>query len=510
VVLTELGIQHLETRLSRAVEHKTAFLEMLDEEKSLAASSNEWRLLWEDATSLPARPVAIDAKVDAWLILNFRDHSSQGRLDLNPTYQRDVVWTPSESRLLIESVLRGIPLPSVILSQGRKTLQIVDGKQRLTAILRFMGHHPQGRAIAATMEGGLELCDNDFRKFAARNQLRRDRDLAERLLPFKLGKYKDPNDPLFPVSGRYYSEIRHIPIKIGDAEMTVFDIFENSMSDYKIPVILYRNTQLRDIHHVFSLYNKQGKKLNAEELRNAIYHHLDLTKLLLVMSGDRPEPDLLAPYLPPDVVEQISEVGRTLEDKGFGTVRFKRTKVLSWVCSMLLVPPREGADGRFSTPSTASHINALLEAVNQGDREHALFQRTALVALARDIQSAVLLHEDVGAAWHPKFRTKKNDQGMASKWEELPLVASLLASLVIVAGGWEDLLREGIGDLRELTQGWRGPESTQNKTQWKHIASVAVGILDALGLQDSDIDPVLTQRYGYSCAPTLRRIATQD
>ena len=44
--------------------------------------------------------------------------------------------------------------------------------------------------------------------------------------------------------------------------------------NYKFPVIIYKKVTSEQIHEVFSLYNKQGKHLNAEEIRNALYHHL--------------------------------------------------------------------------------------------------------------------------------------------------------------------------------------------------------------------------------------------
>lgn len=509
VILTHLGLQHLETRLSRAVEHKAAFLDMLDDDRSSADASAEWRQLWEDADSQPRQPVAIDASVKTWTIKTFREYAEERLLDLNPSYQRDVVWSNSESQVLIESILRGIPLPSVILSQvaGEDRWQIVDGKQRLTAILRFMGHHPEGRAHAEGLEGGLALFDTNFRKFARDNQLK-PRDVSERFLPFKLRKYP-PSDPLHAVSGKYYCEVRDASIRIGEDEAKVKQIFESAASRYLIPVILYQKTRLRDIHDVFGLYNKQGKKLNAEELRNAAYHHLELTRLLLVLSGDRPDPELLAKYLPTDVRERLDEVGEVLTARGFGTTRFKRTKVLAWMTAILLRPPRELANGVLSTPSTANHINSLLDDVSEKEQGHRLYHRPTLVALARDLQGAILLHSDADAAWHPQFRTKKNQQGMASKWEELPLVASLIACFILVATDNATVLRDNRDKLRELTLGWRGPQSTQNKTQWRHIAQVATRVVDALGLHDEELSRRLMERYAYSCLPALRRLAEQ-
>ena len=70
----------------------------------------------------------------------------ENALELNPPYQRGVVWGVKKQRALIQSLLEGIPIPSIIvndrmeadwpMSQWKYT--VIDGKQRLTAILNFV------------------------------------------------------------------------------------------------------------------------------------------------------------------------------------------------------------------------------------------------------------------------------------------------------------------------------------------------------------------------------------
>jgi hypothetical protein len=331
----------------------------------------------------------------------------------------------------------------------------------------------------------------------------RARDVAEHYLPSRLRRYP-PTDPLHAVSGKYYCEVRDTEIPVGQSRQKVSDLFERALSPYQIPVITYENTRLQDIHHVFSIYNKQGKKLNAEELRNATYHHLGLTKLLLVLSGDRPDSAELAPYLPPDVRADIEEVGETLRDRGFGTLRFRRTKVLSWACAILLHAPNRSRDGTFVTPSTASHINAFLADISELQGSHRLFQNTALTTLARDVKEAVALHATVDDAWSPRFRSKK---GHASRWEELPLVGSLVACLALVAAGEPERLGVHIAHVRAFTEATPGPTKTQNKTQWEYIAKVATGVLRTVGLDLQQSGELLEQRYGYDCLAVLGKLA---
>ncbi len=503
VQLTELGAQHLETWLSRAVANRELFDEALEDDKTLREATDEWRGTWEEANSgVDRRPSSIKAEVMTMTIRTLADYGKQGELELNPSYQRDSVWSTADSQLLIDSILRGIPIPSIILTQieGGDQLQIVDGKQRLTAILRFIGQHPTATEFAKANEVEKELLTNPKRIISKLHL--RGRDIGGNYLPFKLRRYSDAKDPLFGLSGKYYAEIRDEPIRVGQDTIKVRDIFEKAHSKYLIPVIIYERTRLRDIHQVFSIYNKQGKKLNAEELRNATYHHLGLTKLLLLLSGDRPDVDGLAKYLPVETRTGIPEIGRTLEERGFGTLRFKRTKVLSWACSIFLHPPNRSQSGNFVTPSTASHIDSML--IQLSDKQGPLTAQPTLIALANDIRAAVVAHAEADDAWHPKFRSKK---GHASRWEELPLVASLLATLLLAATENLPLLEASIDKVRDLTSQRPGPEKTQNKTQWEYIAQVCTDILNAVGLDLATVDGVLVKKYGYSCTGTVKSIA---
>lgn len=504
VALTALGVQHLETWLSRATANREAFLEALEDDRPLREASDDWNLLWIEAGVNRARqPKAIQARVDTTTIRSFADYANDGVLDLNPSYQRDTVWSNGDSQLLIDSILRGIPIPSIILTEvgADRTYQIVDGKQRLTAILRFVGQHPVARKFA--IDNDVEsLLDQDPKKLMRKLHLK-GKDISENYLPFRLAIYTEEGDPLRKLSGKYLAEIREEEIEVGHGKVKVGEIFAKANSKYKIPTIIYEQTRLQDIHHVFSIYNKQGKKLNAEELRNATYHHLGLTKLLLLLSGDRPYIEDLAPYLSSESRQDISEVGETLKASSFGTMRFKRTKVLSWACALFLHSPNFTKDS-YSTPSTATHIDALLEKITQEQGSHLLYQNVSLVSLAKDIKKSVGLHAEYDDAWSPRFRSKK---GYASRWEELPFVASLLTMLILVATGNDELLRDKIGDIRDLTEASPGPAKTQNKTQWEYIAKIVISILSKLKVDEKAATAILNKKYGISCLDYLRPIS---
>jgi hypothetical protein len=507
VQLTAVGIQSLEERLARAAELKLEFDSAL-EEKSLKEASDAWRESWEEGGSESRQPFGqINAKVESWKIKAFKSNAEEKLLDLNPSYQRDVVWSNVESQKLIESVLRGIPLPSVILTRNEnsKTWQIVDGKQRLTAILRFIGHHPEGRTNAETMVGGLELFDTNFRKFARDNSLK-GRGLEDKFMPFRLDTKFSEDDLLYPFRGKYYSEIRNKTLKVGGEDTLISEIFESESSGYLIPVIQYKNTKFQDIHRVFSLYNRQGKKLNAEELRNAGFHHLDVTRLLLVMSGDRSDAQAikdLAPYIPDELARRFSELETILAEYGFGTARFKRTKVLSWATALMLRRPNRQGD-KFSTPSTARQIDDLLEAIEEKGGEHPLHKQQNLIALAHTWIEALNAHADAMSSWSTKFRRRKG----GTKWEELPLVASLIGTWLLVTAGQADRLESEVEVVRKVCEETPPPTKTQNKTQWEFIARFVTKLLDALAIDQDALQQTLVQRYEYSCVDTFRRLAS--
>ena len=64
----------------------------------------------------------------------------RGRYLLDPDFQRDFVWEPSKQSKLMESCLMRIPLPVLYVAEGPDgKILVVDGLQRLTTFVRFLG-----------------------------------------------------------------------------------------------------------------------------------------------------------------------------------------------------------------------------------------------------------------------------------------------------------------------------------------------------------------------------------
>ncbi len=74
-------------------------------------------------------------------ISDFIEWHENGLLELSPDFQRRSVWTEKAKSYLIDTIVRGKPIPKLIISQrlqGKKNVRIVvDGQQRLRTMLGF-------------------------------------------------------------------------------------------------------------------------------------------------------------------------------------------------------------------------------------------------------------------------------------------------------------------------------------------------------------------------------------
>src|SRR5438067_11639 len=72
----------------------------------------------------------------------FKDRLAEERLIFKPPFQRNPVWLDKHKAYLIDTALRGLPIPEVYLQketdeEGKTTYAIVDGQQRIRALLDF-------------------------------------------------------------------------------------------------------------------------------------------------------------------------------------------------------------------------------------------------------------------------------------------------------------------------------------------------------------------------------------
>lgn len=100
----------------------------------------------------------------AWFAKRHKD----GELELKAPFQRNPVWTARQKGYLIDTILRGFPIPELYMqeytdAQGNDRYVVVDGQQRLRACLEFL-------------EGSLTLDPEDSPDFGdmSFNDLRED------------------------------------------------------------------------------------------------------------------------------------------------------------------------------------------------------------------------------------------------------------------------------------------------------------------------------------------------
>lgn len=163
--------------------------------------------------------------LNEWRILN--------KFNMEPKYQRHSVWSTEQQSLLIDSILKNIPIPPIFLREsidkkGKTTFEVIDGKQRLTSIFRFI--------------------DNE------------------------ISTADDDNDAL------HVGELAGL--KISDLEEG--DTFEEFLSEfwgYPLPVEYVYTKDDKTVEKIFDRLNRSGEKLTGQELRNANYYDSKLLKL---------------------------------------------------------------------------------------------------------------------------------------------------------------------------------------------------------------------------------------
>lgn len=65
---------------------------------------------------------------------------NEGEIDIHPEFQRFFRWTTTQKTRFIESILLGIPIPPIFVSQSQGGIwDVVDGLQRLSTIYEFIG-----------------------------------------------------------------------------------------------------------------------------------------------------------------------------------------------------------------------------------------------------------------------------------------------------------------------------------------------------------------------------------
>jgi 5-methylcytosine-specific restriction endonuclease McrA len=163
---------------------------------------------------------------DSFSIRKILAWNNAGKLNLNPGFQRASVWVKKDRQMLIDTILRGMPLPNLFLwehKEGNKVVyDVIDGKQRIESLLEFTKHR-EPLSLKFDPEG-----DSDW-------------------------VWKE-------VYEWTWKEIKQTETKI-----------TSRFLDYEFPVVLVKGS-LPDIEQVFIRINSTGKKLTPQEIRHAKWY----------------------------------------------------------------------------------------------------------------------------------------------------------------------------------------------------------------------------------------------
>lgn len=95
-----------------------------------------------------------------------------GELNAAPVYQRKFRWNEEDESRLIESLLLGLPIPSVFVASNEDfSLEIVDGLQRISTLVHFLSPNPNdleriGKPGVLKLKGMKKLGELEGKEFS--------------------------------------------------------------------------------------------------------------------------------------------------------------------------------------------------------------------------------------------------------------------------------------------------------------------------------------------------------
>jgi hypothetical protein len=94
------------------------------------------------AEQVPAGTTAAVVSGNDWTTETIVSQLKRGNIQLNPRFQRRDAWKRDRKSRFIESLIVGLPIPQIVLAeskQDRGKFIVLDGKQRLLAIMQYWG-----------------------------------------------------------------------------------------------------------------------------------------------------------------------------------------------------------------------------------------------------------------------------------------------------------------------------------------------------------------------------------
>lgn len=194
-----------------------------------AAKAEEEQTFFEEDRDQPIPPDNVVAYNELRSCADLHRMHASGKLEIQPDFQRDIVWKIEEQARFIDSLVKQLPIPSMCFSldANSKTWKVIDGLQRMHTITSFLG----------TAEWRVAPADDIHPLLKGKNnsQLRNGSEEERKL----------------------YASVEDISIPI-----TVI------RCDYDDPA------HMRYLFTIFNRLNSGGVRLNNQEIRNCIYSGL--------------------------------------------------------------------------------------------------------------------------------------------------------------------------------------------------------------------------------------------
>lgn len=234
-----------------------------------------------DGVSPRALP-ALSARADTMTVQELLEEITRGRLN-TPSFQRGLRWREEDQTKLLDSVLQGIPIGTLLLSDpfiDQPELQptgrlILDGQQRMATLRALVTPAPQGvRALH------LDTTDRSFR-FARVEAL----DERSTLIPVSL--LGDPASLLDALMAPPVSR----------ETLTAALAVSQRLREYRVPIYELHDATEDLARTVFDRINATGRRLRQAEVFNALH----------ARGGDAP-------------VQSTAQVVSELQRLGFGTL----------------------------------------------------------------------------------------------------------------------------------------------------------------------------------------------
>ena len=340
-------------------------------------------------------------------------------LVLNPEWQRNFVWPIKKQRRFIESILLGLPIPSLLLFEDiyTGTKYVIDGRQRLETLARY--------CATAEQRQGLSFLGKRFRTFSA----------------------KEPNwregEDLHAAANKYYEQLPSLHRRrIDRAVLTMFT---------------FRSLEPRQLYQIFQRYNTGADKLRAAEIRNAVYQASPLHQLLWRMAGESPDPAKM-PYS--DTEEQyVAETLRNIMQNK--TARYGAYDFIGRVMAFTYLD-----NGK----SVAAVTNDFMDHFE--DQDHEPLRQAFLRAFnkVRDWYTFPLSTPSQNGNFHGFIGTIQ----LVTAHHALHAIDSGLLSdsqvRDVIAGGWMTFAQETLDMKQNSGTFWQ-----RQKEWWKQIQSMAQG-----------------------------------